>query len=151
VIREYRHARNIIDRELTNRIKVSDATKMASKGKKYGRPPYGYKTEKGRLKVDRPNAEAVSLIFRRIRENKRSLRDILTEIKEAFPLVPGTNDPQFWDNVKLRRIISKARLYCLGEYSSSEGSTITIANLAFLPPEWADTTWPSSKPSDPQE
>lgn len=152
VIREYRHARNIIDQQLNSRLKAADAQSLATEGRKYGRPPYGYRTRKGRLEIDRPQAEAVTLIFRRLREGSHRLLDILREVKEAFPKVPGSSEDQYWDHVKLRRIAKKARLYCLGEFAAADGSTVKMPDLAFLPSEWADTTWPTSrKPSNPQE
>ena len=134
VIRKYHQAFTI----LTETLRI----RLNSNGKKFGRPPYGYCMIDGVLEVDKQKADAVKLIFKRLREEAEP-REILEELRKKFPRLKGVRKKQFWDHVKLRRIVEKARLYCLGEYHASDGAKMTIERLAFLPPEWADTEWPN--------
>jgi len=115
--------------------------RLTPPAKKYGRPPYGYHMEEGKMVVDQNKSEAVRFIFQQIR-NGVSSSELLIDLKKKFKIFPGDKKKQFWDKVKLRRIIEKARLYCLGEYQV-EGTILTTKNLAFLPSDWADTVWPT--------
>lgn len=135
VIRKYHRAFEHLTRSLKRR--------SGSIVKKYGRPPYGYHTVNGEMEVETVNAEAVSFIFQRLREGTSPF-ELINELRDKFKKVPGAKKNQFWDYVKLRRIIQKARLYCLGEYQA-EGETVTLQKLAFLPPEWVDTVWPTTQ------
>lgn len=134
VIRKYHRAFTTLTELLRSRT--------TSHAKKYGRPPYGYHTVKGEMEVDKTQAKAVELIFQAVREGIPPLK-ILEDLRKKFKCLPGEEKPQFWDHVKLRRIINKRRLYCLGEYRANDGRTVVVKNLAFLPPEWVDTNWPN--------
>lgn len=140
VIRKYHKAFTVLIDSLRGRL----STHL----KKYGRPPYGYHMVNGELEVDEERADAVKLVFSLLREGTQPC-DILEELREKFLLLPGDEKPQFWDHVKLRRIVEKARLYCLGEYRASDGTIMSIEKLAFLPPEWVDTIWPTHQGVSP--
>jgi len=100
-----------------------------------GRPPYGYYVRDGLLRIDPVAAEAITTAFTE-RRNGRSAGEVLGTLKKEFPR-KGPKKPQFWDYVKLRRIINRAPLYCLGRVDRDT----TIPDLAFLPADWADTTY----------
>lgn len=134
----------------------------------WGRAPYGYARQDGKLVVRQDQAEAVSWIFSYIRKLPKdkpcSKRALAEELKEKFPTtttkkkrkngeVERVTKIQYWDHSKLRRILAKARLYALGEYTAPSGETIVDKSLRFLPPEWADVQWPahSSVPSTPEK
>lgn len=136
VIRQYNEALTSLRQALQHRSKEA----LAKDNRKIGRPPYGYLVKEGRLAIHPERAEAISLIFSLLRGGKLSFYQIEEEVRKKFGTICGKNE--FWDYVKLRRIVSKARLYCLGEYESG-GQTYQYPDLAFLPPEWADTTWTS--------
>lgn len=101
---------------------------------KHGRPPYGYRRQRGTLEIDPLSAEAVRLIFRRVREQVPTYH-ILRELGEKFPTITNGTKKQFWDYVKIRRVLEKAPLYCFGRFGDAEA----YPQLAFLPADWVDT------------
>lgn len=139
-IRKYNRLRRRLEEAIDSKIKEGKV-KKACAIKTYGRPPYGYTSDEGVLSIHRPQAEAVMLIFSRRREGKIT-RDIIKELKEKFGYVCSkspTGVKQHWDYVKIKRILTKADLYCLGRYSGGSGTVIESKDLAFLPREWVDT------------
>lgn len=134
VIRKYHKAFTCLTEALRCRLN----TRL----KKYGRPPYGYHMVKGELEVEPERAKAIRYIFERVRQGAIP-KEVIDELKAKFGVMPGDTKPQFWDHIKLRRIVKRSRLYCLGEYQASDGTKMTISKLAFLPPEWVDTIWPT--------
>lgn len=106
-----------------------------------GRPPYGYSVSHGRFVINEQQAAAVNYVFTCIRAGD-SCYALAAKLRDKYPdggVVHGR--AQYWDRVKVRRVLSHARLYCLGEYCGGRlTNTVTLPELAFLPPEWADTT-----------
>lgn len=106
-----------------------------------GRPPYGYAVEAGRFAINEQQSSAVRFVFERIRAGD-SCYALAAKLRDKYPkggVVQGRN--QYWDRVKVRRVLSHARLYCLGEYCGGRlTQTVILPELAFLPPEWANTT-----------
>lgn len=131
-------------RVLSTRIKAyrkHEATQF--RGERYGyvcgRPPYGYQVEHGTLVIDKGQAEAVRSVFKLLRDGKRPV-DVVEIMRRK--------KREFWDHVKVRRILSHARLYTLGEYKSATlRAPVRIPRLAFLPASWADTSAPTQKAS----
>jgi hypothetical protein len=91
----------------------------------------------GKITVVRPAAEAVTLIFTRLREGS-SIHSVVDEMVRRFPTVDGKDKPQHWDSVKVRRILKHAALYCRGETMTPDGP-VSDPSIAFLPPDWVDT------------
>lgn len=127
---------------VTERIRailVSERQRVRSQIHGYicGRPPYGYEVIKGQFVIHEQRSRAVRFIFERVQAGD-SLTELVTKLRKKYSaggVVPG---PQHWDRVKIKRVLSHARLYCLGEYSG--GSTkqpVTLPHLIFLPTEWA--------------
>ena len=147
-IRRYNRIRHKLEDEIGKRFKELEVRK-APAGKKYGRPPYGYRIEKGALSIYRPQAEAVMLVFTRKR-NGVAAQEIINELKEKFTYEDtrnGSRKRQHWDHVKLQRILDKAPLYCQGRYSVGEGTVVESRDLAFLPKEWVDTMPSNEQPA----
>lgn len=140
-IRKYNRLRRRLEDAIDSKIKEGKV-KKACAIKTHGRPPYGYTSTEGVLSINRAQAEAVMLIFTRRRQG-RITRDIIEELKEKFAYICSKDSPkgvkQHWDYVKIKRILTKADLYCLGRYSWGSGTVIESKELAFLPREWVDT------------
>lgn len=139
-IRKYNRVRRRLEQLINERVEEGSIRKVM-KGKKYGRPPYGYRIEEGVLTIFRPQAEAIMLVFSRKRQGV-SAQSIINELKDKFEYEQkrtGAAKKQHWDHVKINRILSKASLYCLGRYTTGDGSTVESRDLAFLPAEWVDT------------
>jgi hypothetical protein len=114
--------------------------KAAHGGYICGRPPYGYLIKAGAFVIDPVQSKAVRFIFAEMRAGT-PLYDLLEELKEKHAhggVIAGK--PQYWDRVKIRRIMSHARMYCLGQYTGGRGQPIHIPALAFLPADWVRTT-----------
>lgn len=121
------------------------------RGKKYaeggyicGRPPYGYTVADGSFVVNDKQAEAVRFIFESLR-SAIPLGEVIEALKKQFArggVIPGKK--QYWDRVKVRRILGHRRLYCLGEYAGARGHHSRSPDLAFLPKDWVDTNPPKS-------
>lgn len=114
---------------------------------KTGRPPYGYRKPGDNFEVDHEQAQAVGYLFQEVRnlEPGASRNEMARRMAEQFPTrtnAKGKTISQHWDHGKIARILKRARLYCLGEYTTSEGKQVIEPSLAFLPAEWADTKWP---------
>jgi hypothetical protein len=140
VIRAYKQALSDLEammrRELSTRRRVEED---GDRGYVCGRPPYGYCVEAGRFKVHDQQREAVKLIFKEVRRGS-TMASILSQLHEKFS--EGglkKRKVQFWDRVKIRRILKHARIYCLGEYASTSGHTVVLPELSFLPKEWVGT------------
>ncbi len=113
--------------------------KVAQGGYICGRPPYGYRVRNESFVVNEVQAKAITLIFELCRAGKG-----MTEIIEALKakhssggLIRGK--AQYWDRVKIRRILNHSRLYCLGQYDGGRGQPKRMPSLAFLPATWVDT------------
>lgn len=137
----------LADRVRQERSRIVRQTRAERTGYVCGRPPYGYRVESGEFAIDPKQRDAVEFIFNQVRRDA-SLSELLRSMLLLFPdHGPVKGRPQFWDRVKIKRILSHARLYCLGEYTGGRINTpITIPALAFLPAAWADTS-PQSRPS----
>lgn len=124
---------------------------------KTGRPPYGYRKPGDTFEVDHEQAQAVGYLFQEVRnlEPGASRNEMARRMAEQFPTrtnAKGKTISQHWDHGKIARILKRARLYCLGEYTTSEGKQVIEPSLAFLPAEWADTKWPQIEDTTtPQE
>jgi hypothetical protein len=143
----------IASNTLTERVRVARLNqrrlvRAAERGYVSGRPPYGYRAIDGDFAVFKPQAAAVRFIFDQIRMG-RPMASLVKDVRSRFQghgYIAGQR--QFWDRVKIRRILSRARLYCLGEYLCQGSTTpVHLPHLAFLPPAWASTT--ASPTKDP--
>ncbi len=147
VIRSYQRAMGDLEQRmqrLLNLRKREEAGK--DPGYVCGRPPYGYEVKDGEFHVEPRQAEAVKLIFQHIRQGK-STASLLRQLQKSFKSGGlKENKPQYWDKVKVRRILMRASLYCRGEYRSTGGHTAKLPHLAFLPKEWAGTVKKGAKP-----
>lgn len=113
--------------------------KVAQGGYICGRPPYGYRVRDEGFVVNDTQAKAIRLIFELCRAGK-GLSEIIDTLKAKHSgggLISGK--AQYWDRVKIRRILNHARLYCLGQYDGGRGQPVRLPSLAFLPPSWVDT------------
>jgi hypothetical protein len=117
-----------------------------------GRPPYGYSIVDGKFAINEEQAAAVKFIFTRVRagDNPTELTSKLTAEYAIGGVIKGK--AQFWDRVKVRRILKNARLYCLGEYCGGRlTKPVYLPGNAFLPPEWVGTRFPAhGSASQPQ-
>lgn len=106
---------------------------------KHGRPPYGYVKHGDCLEVDRTQAEAVAYIYSQFSDPEKvpSFAEVVKKTRARFPR-KSDGTPQFWDTVKIRRILAKARMYCLGEYKFSDEQTVQAKSLRILPTTWVD-------------
>lgn len=147
VIEEYHRATQLLDEEVNDRRIVNISKALAANGRKYGRPPYGYCVRDGELQLEKDQSAAIATIITMIRDGHQ-LSEIIQSMNEKFSkrkVKVGKRTrtkKQHWDYVKLRRIVDRIRLYCLGEYVAADGTKMIIRGLAFLPPEYADTVWP---------
>ncbi len=120
--------------------------KVAQGGYVCGRPPYGYRVEDESFVVNKAQSEAVRFIFKQCRAGK-GLSDIVEALKTHHSeggVIRGK--AQYWDRVKIRRILAHSRLYCLGHYAGGRGAPINLPSLAFLPAAWVDTK-PNTTPA----
>ncbi len=105
-----------------------------------GRPPYGYSIVDGKFAINKEQAAAVKFIFTRVRAGD-SQTELTTKLAAKYTgggVIKGK--AQFWDRVKVRRILANARLYCLGEYSGGRlPQSVQLPGISFLPADWADT------------
>lgn len=122
-----------------------------------GRPPFGYRVQDKQLHVHLDQAADVTRVFDMIRR-KNPIRTVV-EVMQALELKkpkPTSEDvpvgkrktgpfgkarkpkAPFWDRKKIARILEHAPLYCTGLYKI-RGRRMTLPNLVFLPPGWADT------------
>ena len=92
-----------------------------------GRPPYGYLSADGRLIPNPIQVKYIKRIFKMLRD-KMMLKDIIEEMRSTTP--------EFWDRVKVRRILGHKALYCRGEYRAARGGIAVLPELAILPPTW---------------
>lgn len=127
----------LIERVRQERSKIARETRAERTGYVCGRPPYGYRVVDGEFAIDPAQKEAVVFIFQSVSADE-PLNQIVSELKQHFGYGgPVRGRPQFWDRVKIRRILNHARLYCLGEYTGGRvKSPVTIPELAFLPTSW---------------
>jgi hypothetical protein len=147
IIRGYNRAFNVLT-EVVRKIQAEQrrGRKHAEGGYICGRPPYGYTVSDGSFVVNDVQARAVKFIFKQIRAGK-ALSYIIEKLLADFAeggVIEGK--AQYWDRVKVRRILNHRRLYCLGEYSSGRSGPSRSPDLAFLPKEWVDTD-PSKTPA----
>lgn len=145
IIRSYNRALEVLAASIR---KVQSEHRRAAKkeagGYICGRPPYGYLVKGGSFVVNPPQSRAVTFIFEELRKGS-SLADLINALKRKHAtggIIAGKR--QFWDRVKIRRILSHARLYCLGQYHGGRGEPLHIPELAFLPPAWVDTQPPTA-------
>lgn len=140
IIRGYNRAAGVLTesiRKLQSEQRRDE--KVASGGYICGRPPYGYRVIDEEFVVNQDQAHAVRLIFEQCRAGK-GLSDILALLKTRHAFTSSREGkPQFWDRVKIRRILNHGRLYCLGHYNGGRGQSVRVPSLAFLPPAWVDT------------
>lgn len=136
-VRNFHRAFEHLIREIDDRMEPKIIKK--SKGfLKPGRPPYGYTKKGSSLCVDRHQAEAVNWIFAQIRDGA-TYKEVVDGLLVLFPRVGKTGQKQFWDHVKVRRILAKTQLYCRGEYQVADGSIVRQECLRILPADWVDT------------
>lgn len=144
IIRSYNRASEVLAASIR---KVQSEQRRAAKkeagGYICGRPPYGYLVKGGSFVVNGPQSRAVTFIFEELRKGS-TLADLIASLKRKHAtggIIAGKQ--QFWDRVKIRRILSHARLYCLGQYHGGRGEPLHLPDLAFLPAEWIDTQPPT--------
>lgn len=126
IIRRYQAACSGL-RRYVRRLKMELAKEHATRERGYagGRPPYGYRVEQGQLVVHNDQANAVRLIFKLAATGKHSVSDICRMMKAHSP-------DQFWDGVKVRRILGHAKLYASGSYEASTGTKLPAARRLIL-------------------
>jgi hypothetical protein len=134
VIRSYQRATQALERaiELARQAERRDAGEIAYF---YGRPPYGYKVEKGQFVVNPPQANAVKEVFQLLLAGTNG-GDVVAAMAKR-PRI-GRKRREYWDRKKIKRIIDHASLYCTGTYKPKTGQQVTIPGLAFLPAKWLD-------------
>jgi hypothetical protein len=141
IIRGYNRAAEVLAAEVRKlQADQRREERAASGGYICGRPPYGYQVVGGAFVVNPAQAKTVKFIFTALREGA-TLNDLLKQLKQhhaAGGIIAGK--PQFWDRVKVRRILKHARMYCLGQYDGGRGQPLEVPALAFLPPKWVTTT-----------
>jgi hypothetical protein len=143
VIRQYHKAMTFLKDEVRRRLMTDEDRQRAMRGAKYGRPSYGYRMSRGRLVPNKPQVAAIKEVFRLYRKAEK-MPKILCRLQSKFGTEPDSKNPgstkkQYWDHVKVNRILSKANLYCKGEYTTSTGEVVLYPDLAILPPDWVDT------------
>lgn len=143
VIRSYQRATMALERaiEVARQAERRDAGEI---GYFYGRPPYGYKVEKGRFVVNQAQADAVKEVFEMLLQGE-SGGDIVSALERRSR---ARRKPEYWDRKKIKRIIDHASLYCTGTYhpkaahagAAHPGAAepVVIPGLAFLPAKWLD-------------
>jgi hypothetical protein len=134
VIRSYQRATQALERaiEVARQAERRDAGEIAYF---YGRPPYGYKVEKGQFVVNPAQANAVKEVFQLLMAGTNG-GDIVAALAKR-PRI-GRKRREYWDRKKIRRIVDHASLYCTGTYKPKSGQQVTIPALAFLPAKWLD-------------
>ena len=140
VIRGYNRAAGALDESIRKyQSEQRRGEKAAQGGYVCGRPPYGYRVQDESFVVNKTQAAAVEFIFKACRAGK-GLTQIIDGLK-AKHSSGGViqNKPQYWDRVKVRRILNHSRLYCLGQYNGGRGDPIHLPSLAFLPADWVST------------
>lgn len=140
IIRGYNRASGVLA-EAVRKIQAEQrrGRKQAEGGYICGRPPYGYTVDDGSFVVNKTQAKAVRFIFAQIRKGEK-IADIIKQLRVGHRkggLIPRKR--QYWDRVKVRRILEHRRLYCLGEYAGGRGHHSRSPDLAFLPKKWVDT------------
>lgn len=118
--------------------RISSSVFMAPASSHFGRPPFGYRVIDGNLVLYRAESEIVAEVFKLAREKKIG-REIIEEIRKRWP------DLNI-EYSKIRRILEKAELYCLGKNRGR-----VCKDLACLPPEWVGTTLATLKSLAPEE
>lgn len=138
----------LLERVRQERALLARETRAERTGYVCGRPPYGYRIEGGEFAIDPQQRNAVLFIFEKVREGLPWV-DLIRALSSKFSdHGPIKGRPQYWDRVKLRRILEHARLYCLGEYTGGRvKAPVTIPSLAFLPASWIDTQSKSRPPA----
>jgi len=131
VIRSFQAAQKALALHLKRQRTVMRRLKDESeKGYAGGRPPFGYRIIDGELTIDPEQAKMVKLVFTSLFKHQHTVATTCKIAKEQFP-------SQFWDGVKIRRILNHAPLYCSGVYETKSGGSVTLKGAAFLPAEWA--------------
>jgi hypothetical protein len=140
IIRGYNRAAEVLAAEIRKlQAEQRRGERAASGGYICGRPPYGYQVVKGAFVINQAQAETVKYIFK-ARRAGTTINEMLVQLKLSHSgggIIPGK--PQFWDGVKVRRILKHARMYCLGQYDGGRGQPLQVPSLAFLPAKWVDT------------
>ncbi len=135
IIRSYQRSCATLARLLA-RIRGRRKVGVRSKepGYVYGRPPYGYRVVGGHLAIDTERVELVRSAFKMLKSGMAT-----TEVAKALQEMDKGRDGQreYWDPVKIRRILKHAPLYCFGEYTSPLGEVIRLPSLAILPKEFS--------------
>jgi hypothetical protein len=111
IIRRYQAACAGLRRHL-RRIRATLAKQAAAHERGYagGRPPYGYRVEKGHLITHEEQARAVREVFAQAADPEATMGTICAHMKAAFA-------GEFWDRVKVRRVLQHAHLYETGAYT----------------------------------
>lgn len=139
VLGYYRKVFDRLTEEVTKHQHILDIQYSGKVPPKSGRPPYGYAKNGKRLEAVPHQAAAVKFLFQMFRDHPTTTwLEAVNKMQEHFPELPNGKS-QYWDVVKVRRIMHRANLYCLGEYEVGEGKTALIKSLSILPPEWVDT------------
>lgn len=145
IIRGYNRAAEVLAGEIRKlQADQRRGQREASGGYICGRPPYGYHVREGAFVINPAQAQTVKHIYTQLR-NGVTLNELVLDLKKHHSkggLKPGK--PQYWDRVKVRRILKHARMYCLGQYDGGRGQPLQIPDLAFLPPAWLATIPPSA-------
>ncbi len=140
IIRGYNRAAGALEESIRKyQSEQRRGEKVAQGGYVCGRPPYGYRAQDESFVVNKRQAAAVEYIFKQCRAGK-PLTYIINGLKDkhsAGGVIHGK--PQYWDRVKVRRILNHSRLYCLGQYEGGRGQPIHLPGLAFLPASWVGT------------
>lgn len=136
VIRSFRRACTALSKAIARaRTQRTIAQRHKATGiSTQGRPPYGYCMLEGALCMDPVESRRVKQVFESIRQGL-SVSATARHMAETEP----KKDPEFWDSVKVRRILAHAPLYCLGIRQAPGGKEEQVDSWCFLPEDWADT------------
>ncbi len=150
VIRAYHRAAELLRANVRKLQDVQRRDQRSAEGGYIcGRPPYGYSVENGTFVVNERQAKAVRFIFEQVRAGK-SFTSILERLQKDFRdsgVIKGKT--QYWDRVKVRRILNHRRLYCLGLYTGGRGQPVKLPGMAFLPRQWESTILAIGRSSTP--
>jgi hypothetical protein len=135
VIRSYQRSYQMLIKKIAQaKTQRSMSMRVQDKGYSYGRPPYGYKVVDKEMRPDPAAIPKIRMVFACVRQ-KKSYSKTADILEKQCKTLEG----EWWDAVKVRRIIQHARMYCLGEYSKPGGDMTLLPHLVILPKEWSGT------------
>jgi hypothetical protein len=136
VIRSYRRACVALSKAIARaRTQRTIAQRCEQRGvSNQGRPPYGYQMVNSALLPEAAEVDRIKRAFKAIRDGM-TVSAAARHMSDHEP----SKKPEFWDSVKIRRILAHAPLYCLGIRKGPKGREEQSEEWRILPQEWADT------------